>query len=448
MKFNEIYLDNFSNFDKFKMEFHNIENDKTNINLLVGRNGSGKSTFLDALFEIGRNNLDIETDRYTKFSYQIRENKKIYLSKMENEETIQNKKWNKVIRYHTGHTQRTSTTDLDPASVLCIDQELTKWCLPALILCGAWSNPNIGPIWKKILNLVLGYDEDEVYRSKQLNPKILWLELPASDDSFINFIDGSTPDYSIPYGDNKRYYWKIENLKNKANPFNTLKRIIGDSESGSLIDCGFLYSYNKNSNDLFPDQYLSDGEHAFLNRMAMLQILALCDCTERYLILLDEPETHFNEHWKTYFLYLISEMFKDNHSQNCKLATCKNRKCNHDIFISTHSAMLVTDAKQDEVHRMENRETGFISWPTPIKTFGVNIVDIGKALFQMESDIGKRSQTEITKTINDGLESRKTEQLEKMLREVGPGEWRWKIRTAIKEIEQGNRYGNFEKKEK
>ena len=196
-----------------------------------------------------------------------------------------------------------------------------------------------------------------------------------------------------------------------------------------FADCGFIYSYGKDERaDKYPDDFLSDGEHALLNRFALIWMLQ--NTEERYLVLLDEPETHFNEFWKTEFLYLITETLKD---------------CKHDIFIATHSAMLVTDAKRDEIHRFENRESGTIVYPTPINTFGVNVVDIGKALFQMESDIGKRSRDEIEEKIKKAFQDNKSDELNLLLREVGPGEWRWKIRTAIKEIEQNNRGKNFER---
>ena len=44
------------------------------------------------------------------------------------------------------------------------------------------------------------------------------------------------------------------------------------------------------------------------------------------LIMLDEPETHFNEHWKRYFLKLLCDVLA---------------KKNADVFVATHSAMLV-----------------------------------------------------------------------------------------------------------
>ena len=56
-----IKVQDFCNLKEFEIEFLQNESDKTcnqpSLNILVGKNGSGKSCFLDALFEIVSNNL-------------------------------------------------------------------------------------------------------------------------------------------------------------------------------------------------------------------------------------------------------------------------------------------------------------------------------------------------------------------------------------------------------
>ena len=53
--FDELYINDYCNFNTFRMIFPIKKNTKNcaNLNLIVGKNGSGKSSLLDALFEIG-----------------------------------------------------------------------------------------------------------------------------------------------------------------------------------------------------------------------------------------------------------------------------------------------------------------------------------------------------------------------------------------------------------
>ena len=60
----------------------------------------------------------------------------------------------------------------------------------------------------------------------------------------------------------------------------------------------------------------------------------------------------------------------------------------------------------------------------------------------MESDIGNRARNEIQQILNQNIKSKKKQELKilendinKLLRQVGPGEWRWKLRTKLKEVE-------------
>ncbi len=451
-----IYINDFANFQQFKIEFTCYKQNKLSLSLLVGRNGSGKSSFLDAMFQIATHNLKkdiMEQETKTALEYSIKDDNQIIFTNLVNDiekmpsiEKKQEKSWDRIVRFYTGATKRKSHLNTD--SIFDVDVQKSKWLLPILVLTG---NMQKNKGWDTVFELVSNKADKDI-----IKPTIIWIDSNQAfiedeeDNDFSVFIKAgylSRPNYSIKSSqkDNNgnnliRHFWLVKELPTKTSKAGDflliLDKIIQYYENKNydeelvFNDCGFIYSYgNDEEADKFPDDFLSDGEHALLNRFALISMLQNTD--ERYLVLLDEPETHFNEYWKTEFLYLITDTLK-----NCK----------HDIFIATHSAMLATDAKKDEIHRFENRESGTIVYPTPINTYGVNVVDIGKTLFQMESDIGRRSQKEIEDKIKEGFERSNADELNLLLREVGPGEWRWKIRTAIKEIEQGNRCKNFEQK--
>ena len=84
--FDELYINDYCNFNTFRMVFPEKKTkDCANLNLIVGKNGSGKSSLLDALFEIGEYNLkgNIERIDNTRFEYKILKENKIISTSME-----------------------------------------------------------------------------------------------------------------------------------------------------------------------------------------------------------------------------------------------------------------------------------------------------------------------------------------------------------------------------
>lgn len=443
--FDELYINDYCNFNTFRMIFPEKKTkDCANLNLIVGKNGSGKSSLLDALFEIGEYNLKdnfAQIDN-TRFEYKILKENKVISSNLKiksSEEMSKEDKnsylWDAVIRLHTGHTAR--QCNACEANVYSIQTNTTKWALLAYIASGVWNHMNTQDweLWNKLQDIVFG-------EKNHIEPQIIWLDIKKdyNFDEIYKFIirDIREPDSSMYIGNNiTRFFWNLKNpifieppgtniKQEKINPLPLLAIFLSKIDpvkqsndmNGRYIDTGFLYTQGE-SDKLYPDSFLSDGEHGFFTRFALLMLLKEenLNYDKHYLILLDEPETHFNENWKTSFLNLLCKVF-----ENAK----------HDIFIATHSAMLVTDAKEDEIHRLENLSSGIIHYPVPIKTYGANIIDIGRALFKMESDIGERVKNDIQRA----MENNDEENLENLLKQVGPGEWRWKIRTKLNQIEQ------------
>lgn len=455
--FDELYINDYCNFNTFRMVFpeKKTTTECANLNLIVGKNGSGKSSLLDALFEIGEyslkdNNQQIDN---TRFEYKILKDNKIISSNIENEKNEQMQKeernkylWDSVIRLHTGHTKRQYYSHR--ANIYSLTTYTTKWALLAYIASGVWQHKKTEDIvlWDKLQDIIFG-------EKNHIEPKIIWLDIQKKKDYYdISEVikDIRKPDNSIYIGNNvTRYFWDLKNpiiieplgndiRQEKINPLPLLAALlhkldpikISNDMDGKYIDTGFLYTQG-GSDKLYPDSFLSDGEHGFITRFAMLMLLKEENKNndKHYLILLDEPETHFNENWKTSFLNLICKVFKNT---------------NHDIFIATHSAMLATDAREDEIHRLENLSSGIIHYPVLIKTYGANIIDIGKTLFQMESDIGDRVKNEIQNALNNNDK----ETLENLLKQVGPGEWRWKIRSKLNQIEKQKTCFYLKEKEK
>ena len=463
--FTSVFIDDYCNFRSFKLDIPAKNEDSLNLNILIGKNGSGKSCFLDALYCIAKNNLNSKVDKKvdnTEFDYKILlnnktiiENPKTSSSNYLPDDEIKNHLWDKVLRLYTGPTDRMFNKS-DNYNVMSLGPDEAKWALLTTFLAGQWTSPTaeVETLWNKVQQIVLGFNPNNMDENlQQIKPKIVWVELAdvveAGEKSI--FADDFY-DWRITYPHSRyiktengcRYFWDIDECEKLPESddeyecismFEILKHLIELRDEGKIFDTGFLYT--QDGENLLPSEYLSDGEFGLLARFAVMMICR--DIKGKALVLLDEPETHFNEYWKTWFLQLVCETLE---------------KTKHDVFIATHSAMLLTDAKENELLRLEAAPDG-IRQRDVMLTFGANIVDIGKVLFQMESDIGERSKQDLENLLN-GIDpethkefknnSKYKQALQNKLRSVGPGEWRWRIRSKINQLEKADLCCNFEKR--
>lgn len=416
----ELFIKEFRCLKYFSLEIKPEK--KFNLNILVGKNGSGKSTLLDALYEIGSNNVPT-----SKIQFYIKnQNEEIVFGNRteENLETpnIKNdpkvKLWNKVIRFYTGSSERClePNDNVENIGITFQGSEL-KWVLSAIFLSGAWKNPNNKTLIDILKNLV--------FNQMTFTPIKIYIDVINSfNDEMLSSLIKNSSDIDILDKNKTRYIFDINNdiEYEKDYSFSILESIY---KNDFVVDTGFWYSKNsveiKSNSGLLHCETLSDGELGLIRRFALILLLKeLQSEEEKCLVLLDEPETHFNENWKQHFLYLLEEALKDTY---------------HDVFIATHSAMLVTDVKKDELYYFVCQDDKIKIYPVCINTFAGNINDIGQILFELESGIGERAR----KIVESYLNMRNKQNLKyldikitginNLLSIVGAGEWRWKLRT-------------------
>lgn len=158
--------------------------------------------------------------------------------------------------------------------------------------------------------------------------------------------------------------------------------------------------------------WLSDGEQSFLGRMAMLAMLD----AEDSLILLDEPEVHFNDYWKREIVSLLDAVL--------------GQHSNH-VLITTHSGILLSDVTEGQITLLVRSAAGFAQQrPVGLKTLGADIGDILVSVFGADMATGAAAVKRFEEAlVSDDLESVATE-----LTHIGPGMWRFRLRQRLEEL--------------
>lgn len=127
---------------------------------------------------------------------------------------------------------------------------------------------------------------------------------------------------------------------------------------------------------------LSDGEQMFMGRMALLHLLS---GRQDSLLLLDEPETHFNDLWKRDIVSVVDDALASTSA---------------DVLIATHAALMLTDALKDELVVLERKTpvgdtgpntSGVRILNTQIHTFGATGDHPLRDIFGAPDTVGRRA---------------------------------------------------------
>jgi len=110
---------------------------------------------------------------------------------------------------------------------------------------------------------------------------------------------------------------------------------------------------------------LSDGEQMFMGRMALLHLLS---GRQDSLLLLDEPETHFNDLWKRDVVSVVDDALANTSA---------------DVLIATHAALMLTDALKEELVVLERTSPEGDAGPS---ASGVRILDAQTHTFGATGD--------------------------------------------------------------
>ncbi len=180
---------------------------------------------------------------------------------------------------------------------------------------------------------------------------------------------------------------------------------------------------------LLPSEALSDGEFLYLGRYALLfMIRSKREC----LVLLDEPETHFNDRWKVELVHDICEFLG-----RAPPISTREEPITHEVLIATHSALTLTDADPRQVYvfgQGAQSATTSTARTGVMLTFGASVSEISRQIFLAPNAVGTYADKKLRQVIAGGS----AEEVQRFLDEIaGIGVYRFylaeRLRTEAEE---------------
>lgn len=172
---------------------------------------------------------------------------------------------------------------------------------------------------------------------------------------------------------------------------------------------------------LLPEDALSDGEYLRIGRYCLLWMLREeRDC----VILLDEPETHFNDLWKIGLVSDVVRLMRPGYREEAGSA---------EILIATHSAITLTDAESSQVYGFYNGK----HVPT-VRTFGAGTDDITRGVYGANPSQGRFAVS----LIEAAIRTRDIGTLQRLKRTLAPGYYHFRVTEVLDELLEGGSHAS------
>jgi restriction system-associated AAA family ATPase len=165
----------------------------------------------------------------------------------------------------------------------------------------------------------------------------------------------------------------------------------------------------------------SDGEQQFLHTIGICLMLK----DRRTLLLLDEPETHFNPSWRAKFIKILNDSIYAGRLKNLPNGDF-NVHLLKDVILTSHSPFIISDCMPNNVIFFNrNKETELVEAKSAkeleFNTFGTSVETILDELFDYNQSIGDWSNEELLKIQFDSIKTEADKkELKKKLRVLGP----------------------------
>ncbi|CAA0213383.1 restriction system-associated AAA family ATPase [Tenacibaculum maritimum] len=165
----------------------------------------------------------------------------------------------------------------------------------------------------------------------------------------------------------------------------------------------------------------SDGEQQFLHTIGICLMLK----DRRTLLLLDEPETHFNPSWRAKFIKILNDSIYAGRLKNLPNGDF-NVHLLKDVILTSHSPFIISDCMPNNVIFFDrHKETELVEAKSAkeleFNTFGTSVETILDELFDYNQSIGDWSNEELLKIQFDSIKTETDKkELKKKLRVLGP----------------------------
>ncbi len=301
------------------------------------------------------------------------------------------------------------------------NQEITA--LKALLLRGGWKEP-----------VTLAFHGQFNLETWTQNVKRIAKDWYANAGEVITVPSTDKNQNRILYFDLEGNPDQPENQSNKTQG-EALKKLLGGDEAtpfqrfsslADLFSAGvfedvsiYLQKPDLDKQGVLSYADLSDGEQMILGRMALFHLLEGQSDT---LLLLDEPETHFNDRWKREIVDIIDDAIG---------------KTANDVLISTHSSIVLTDVFNDEIVFMDKGDEGARALTVNSNTFAADPSEIMMQVFKAPDSVGKRAQEFI-----EGMLEKTTgtpediQRVRELVDRLGSGFYRSELRTLLNQWEK------------
>ncbi|MDQ6468869.1 hypothetical protein RCC94_15325 [Exiguobacterium acetylicum] len=189
-----------------------------------------------------------------------------------------------------------------------------------------------------------------------------------------------------------------------------------------LIKSAKVYLKDNKSEHLLTNNILSDGEWMWICKIGLM-IISKEEVEGNFLYLFDEPDLFLNEKWIAKYIYSIKHYSEDDSSKLESEST-------HEVIITTHSTLMLTDALQDQVFILRNNPELKLKNIT-FSPFGADRNHIASKLNFNDKNIGNYSNN----IINDISKEKDSRKIDEVLQEVGFGFERFKLERLKLEID-------------
>jgi restriction system-associated AAA family ATPase len=166
----------------------------------------------------------------------------------------------------------------------------------------------------------------------------------------------------------------------------------------------------------------SDGEHQFIHTMGICLLLK----DKRSILLLDEPETHFNPSWRAKFVKILNDSISKGKPTGVANGGDFNVHLLKDVLLTSHSPFIISDCLPDNVVLFEKDDEGKTTarrvseLENAFNTYGTSVELILDRLFGYNQSIGDLSYSEIEAIDLNAIDTKEdVEEAKAELRKLG-----------------------------